>query len=527
MSNVFLRAFNVSVAAGWIVLTCLLVRVILRRRLPGWVRCVLWGLVGVRLLFTFSLESILSLIPSAETVPPTITTAPVPQVNVGVPPVDHIVNPVISQTMAPVPEASINPMQVVVSVGAVVWLVGVAVMLLIQLVNTVRFRRMLRVNRPEEKGVYACDGISTAFVVGALCPRIYVPSRLEAEDREYVLAHERMHIRRGDHIGKPLGTLLLAVYWFHPLLWVAYALYCRDVELACDEAVLNQLGEAHVVPYATALVNCVEKQMRAHKPGSAAFGESDIEERVKNMMKYKKPKTWVTLASIALIVVAAVCFLANPVSADEPTDPILPPNGQDTTDATTEVGEDTTESTTPDEPGTEEVETDDFQAGGIEPEQPAVRKFFDHVSSIQSYFNEYRKNNSGKMFVADSMQEYGIDSSIWFLDFITVLQADGESNNVYENPLFYSNVILYNSEIGFHGVTLISPDLTPYEFIGENALSTAVWEIRDDVTPLVIGWYLVYEGVPIFGINFDADISNEDMEFLKQEIVKTIIFLEY
>ena len=344
MSGVFLRVFNVAVTAGWIVPACLLLRVILRGRLPGWVRCALWSVVGIRLLLPFSLESIFSLIPSAQTVPPTITTAPMPQVNVGVPPVDAVINPVISQTMAPKPQASVNPMQVVLSVGTVVWLVGVAVMLLVLLVNGWRLRRILQIRRLEEKGVYVCDGIPTAFVMGVLRPVIYIPSNLDPQDREYVLAHERMHIRRGDHIGKLLGTLLLAVYWFHPLLWVAYAMYSRDVEMACDEAVLNHYGEAHAAPYALALVNCVEQQMRAKKSSSASFGESDIKERVRHMMKYKKPKLWVTLASIALVAVTAICFLTSPVSAEEPNQPILPPNMQETTD--------------PAEPGTEPTEPD-------------------------------------------------------------------------------------------------------------------------------------------------------------------------
>ena len=162
MSDLFLRVFNVAVTAGWIVPACLLLRVVLRGRLPGWVRCALWSVVGIRLLLPFSLESIFSLIPSAQTVPPTITTAPMPQVNVGVPPVDAVINPVISQTMAPKPQASVNPMQVVLSVGTVVWLVGVAVMLLVLLVNGWRLRRILQIRRLEEKGVYVCD-IDTRF----------------------------------------------------------------------------------------------------------------------------------------------------------------------------------------------------------------------------------------------------------------------------------------------------------------------------------------------------------------------------
>ena len=343
MSDLFLHVFNIAVTAGWIVLASLALRLILRRRLPGWVKVALWGVVGARLLFPFSLESVLSLIPSAEPVPPTITTAPNPTVNVGVPVVDQVINPVISQTMAPVPQASVNPMQVLVFVASVVWLVGVAAMLVYYTVCSLRLRRRLAVNLPYGGNVYLCDSLPTPILVGVFRPQIYIPSKTAPSLFPYVLAHEGNHLKRGDHIWKPLGFLLLSVYWFHPLLWVAYALLGRDMEQACDEKTVNELGEDKVRSYVRALVACREQNHSHNLPGPVGFGETKIFERVKHMMSYKKPKLWVTVIAVALIAATAVCFLTNPVSAKEPDEPITPPNTQEPTGTEQPTEEVTTE----------------------------------------------------------------------------------------------------------------------------------------------------------------------------------------
>ena len=331
MSDLFLKIFNIAVAAGWIVPVALVLRWILGRRLPGWVRVALWGVVGARLLFPFSLESVLSLIPSAETLPPAITTAPAPQVNVGVPVVDQVINPVISQTMAPAPQASVNPMEVLVTVASVMWLVGVVGMLIYYAVCAIRLRRRLAVSLPQGEGVFICDNLPTPILVGVLRPRIYIPSGTDPAFYPHILAHEGNHLKRGDHIWKPLGFLLLSIYWFHPLLWVAYALLGRDMEQACDEKTVKNMTGGELQAYVKALVACNNRTPSHNMPSPVGFGETKIFERVKHMLSYKKPKVWMSVIAVALIAATAVCFLTNPVSAKEPDEPITPPNTQETT----------------------------------------------------------------------------------------------------------------------------------------------------------------------------------------------------
>ena len=352
MTDLFLHIFNISMTAGWIVLAALVLRAILRDRLPGWVRCALWGVAGVRLLFPVSWESIVSLIPSAEPVPPTITTAPVPSVNVGIPVVDAVINPVISQTMTPAPEYSVNPMQIAVAVGATVWLVGVAAMLIYYVISTVRLHRRLAVSIPYRDNVYLCDHLPGPILVGVFRPRIYIPSETDPKLYPHILAHEGNHLKRGDHVWKPLGFLLLSVYWINPLLWVAYALLSRDMERACDEKTINGMSEDERIAYYLALVACSERKPTRQLPNPVGFGEHKIIERVKHMKKYKKPTVWATALCVLLIAVTAVCFLTNPVSATDTDDPTTPPNGQETTG----TGEETTETET-EEVTTAELET--------------------------------------------------------------------------------------------------------------------------------------------------------------------------
>ena len=333
MTDLFLHIFNIGITAGWLAIAVLLLRLVMVRKVSRAAVFALWSLVGVRLLFPISLESVLSLIPSAEPVPPTITTAHVPSVNVGIPVVDAVINPVISQTMTPKPEVSINPMQTVVAVGAAVWIVGIAVMLAYLLISYWYTCRRVRESLPLEKGIRCCDGLSSAFVIGLIRPRIYLPMELPAEDRPYVIAHERAHLQRGDHYWKLLGFLLLTVYWFHPLLWVSYVLMCKDIEFACDEKVIKTLGKDAKKPYAMALANCGLKRKISYNINRCplAFGESKTKERVKHVLNYKKPTLWASILAGVLIVVTVVCFMTNPVSDAKTDDPTTPPNGQETT----------------------------------------------------------------------------------------------------------------------------------------------------------------------------------------------------
>ena len=311
MSGIFLKLLNLSISASWLVLVVLALRLVLKRA-PKWVNVLLWGMVALRLMLPFSIESALSLIPSAETLSPeTVRFDPAPTITSGVEFIDNAVNPSLSESFAAAPLASVNPLYVWTYLAGWVWLIGLAAMLLYALVSYLRLRRRVSASIPLRENIYVCDEVPSPFILGIVRPRIYLPSALDETQRGSVLSHERAHLARRDHWWKPLGYALLAVYWFNPLLWLAYTLLCRDIELACDERVLRGMDAGQVKDYSSALLACsVPRRMLAACP--LAFGEVGVGARVKNALRYKKPAFWVIAASVIVCIVVAVCFLTNP-----------------------------------------------------------------------------------------------------------------------------------------------------------------------------------------------------------------------
>lgn len=311
MSVIFLKLLNLSISASWLVLVVLVLRLVLKRA-PKWVNVLLWGMVALRLMLPFSIESALSLIPSAETVSPEVVQFdPAPTITSSVEFIDNAVNPSLSESFAAAPSASANPLYVWTYLAGWVWLIGLAAMLAYALVSYLRLRRRVSASIPLRENIYVCDEVPSPFILGIVHPRIYLPSALDEAQRGSVLSHERAHLARRDHWWKPLGFALLAVYWFNPLLWLAYTLLCRDIELACDERVLCGMDAGQVKDYSSALLACsVPRRMLAACP--LAFGEVGVGARVKNALRYKKPAFWVVAASVAVCVVVAVCFLTNP-----------------------------------------------------------------------------------------------------------------------------------------------------------------------------------------------------------------------
>ncbi len=325
MSELFLEIVNRSIAASWIVIAVLILRFCLKKA-PKWVNVLLWGIVAVRLIFPFSIESALSLIPSAETVSPSIMMETAPSVQTGVPALDQVINPVIDHSLSPAPGASANPLQIWISVMAAVWLAGAAALLLYSAISYWRLRRRVREAVILRDNIYQSENAGSPFVLGIIQPKIYLPYSVDSGALAYVIAHEQAHIRRGDHWWKPLGFLLLTVHWFNPLLWLGYILLCRDIELACDEKVIREMGSEQRADYTQALVSCsVSRRSIAACP--LAFGEVGVKTRVKSVMNYKKPAFWIILASALICAAAAVCFLTNPK-----TEQILPSGGDNVSD---------------------------------------------------------------------------------------------------------------------------------------------------------------------------------------------------
>ena len=314
MSGIFLKLLNLSISASWLVLVVLALRLVLKRA-PKWVNVLLWGMVALRLMLPFSIESALSLIPSAETLSPEVVRFdPAPTITSGVELIDNAVNPALSESFAAAPLASVNPLYVWTYLAGWVWLIGLAAMLLYALVSYLRLRRRVSASIPLRENIYVCDEVPSPFILGIVHPRIYLPSALDEAQRGSVLSHERAHLARRDHWWKPLGFALLAVYWFNPLLWLAYTLLCRDIELACDERALCGMDAGQIKDYSSALLACsVPRRMIAVCP--LAFGEVGVGARVKNALRYKKPAFWVVAVSVVVCTVVAVCFLTNPERA--------------------------------------------------------------------------------------------------------------------------------------------------------------------------------------------------------------------
>lgn len=298
MSAVFLKILNMSISASWIAATVLLLRLCLKCA-PKWWNVLLWGLVAVRLMLPFSIESSLSLLPRAEVVSPTHIVPSVPGKAV----------PMIGGAAAIASGAKTQlPIWTIL---AWVWLFGVLVLVLYTLVSTLRLRHQVREAVRLQGNIYQSEQVASPFVLGILRPKVYLPYHMDSREAQHVLAHEQAHLRRGDHFWKPLGFLLLTIHWFNPLIWLSYAMLCRDIELACDEKVIRDLRREERADYMQALVACsVNRRRIAACP--LAFGETGVKERVKSVMNYKKPTLWVMLLALALSVVLAGCFLTDP-----------------------------------------------------------------------------------------------------------------------------------------------------------------------------------------------------------------------
>ena len=319
MSNLFLKIINMSISASWLVLAVLLLRFVLKNA-PKWINVLLWGIVAVRLACPFSIESALSLIPSAETISPGIMMENTPSVQTGIPAINSVINPVIGNSLAPVPGASANPLQIWIPILSIIWVVGVAALILYTAVSYWRLRRKVSEAVILRDNIFQSENVASPFVLGIIKPKVYLPYHMDGRDLNHVVAHEQAHIRRRDHWWKPLGFLLLTIHWFNPLMWLAYVLLCRDIELACDEKVIKELGNEQRADYTQALVTCsVNRRMIAACP--LAFGEVGVKERVKSVMNYKKPAFWVIVLAVIVCVVVAVCFLTDPSDDNHAPEP--------------------------------------------------------------------------------------------------------------------------------------------------------------------------------------------------------------
>ena len=329
MADVFLKLLNMSIAASWLILAVLVLRLVLKKA-PKWINPLLWGVVALRLVCPFSIESALSLIPSAETVGTQVVTVGTPglsgagdavrnivrpAINSGISAIDSAVNPVIDRTFTPAAQTGADPMLLVSQVAAVVWVLGLAALLVWAIASWMGLRNRVSTAVRERDNIYRSEFVTSPFVLGIFRQKIYLPYGMDDADAEYVIAHERAHIARRDTWLKPLGYLILCLHWFNPLVWLGYALFCRDIEYACDERVARGLDPVQRADYSEALLACSVRKPRV-SACPLAFGEGRVAGRVRSVLTYKKPALWIAAAAVVVVAVVAVCFLTNPVSGD-------------------------------------------------------------------------------------------------------------------------------------------------------------------------------------------------------------------
>ena len=309
MDALFLKILNMSIAASWLILAVILLRVVLKKA-PKWINVLLWALVAVRLLCPFSFESSLSLVPNAEPIPQEIFMME--------PPENHesaVFDPIENPNLPSVPSVSVDTSIETIQWKAVFatfgWMFGMTAMLVYAAISYILVKRKVKASLYLRDNIWICDDIQTPFILGAIKPRIYIPSGTDEVQLPHIIAHENAHLKRRDHWWKPLGFLVLAIHWFNPLVWVAYILLCRDIELACDEKVIRDLNKSESISYSEALLSCSINR-RTIMVCPLAFGEVGVKERVKRVLNYKKPAFWIIIVAVIACIALTVCFLTNP-----------------------------------------------------------------------------------------------------------------------------------------------------------------------------------------------------------------------
>lgn len=320
MGEIFWRLLNRSITAGWLILVVVCIRFAFRK-MPKWMNCVLWGVVAVRLIIPFSVESVFSLQPSSEPIKYNTMMEGeilpyVPSVDGNLPVVRDTLNSLLRDAFAYESSESAAPLQIVMGVAGSIWLCGTIILLVIAIGSMVKLRLKVREAVRDESNIYLCDRVKSPFIMGIVRPRIYLPSSLNGEEKEYILAHENAHLQRLDHFWKPFSYLLLCVYWFNPLCWAAYVLLCKDIELACDEKVIGNMSFDDKKEYSRVLLACAN-QRRLVLSCPLAFGEIGVRDRVKSVLNYKKTALGITVLAAIVCIIVAVCFLTNPSGEDQ------------------------------------------------------------------------------------------------------------------------------------------------------------------------------------------------------------------
>ena len=312
--TVFIQTLLTMTGTATIAALCVMVLRIPLKKAPRWITCALWLVVFLRMVCPVSFETPVSLMP-AEITSGAAAERVIPAAPAAVDP-PQTIQPAEDFTPAPAAAADPVPRLDRNDFLFAVWVLGAAVMVLWAAISYLRLRRRVADAILMETNIYETDRVDVPFVCGFFRPRIYLPSGLPEEDRAYVLLHEQAHIRRRDHWTKPLFWLALCLHWFNPVLWLAYRLFCRDVESACDQAVVKNFDKTDTAGYAAALLHLGRKPALPQAV-PLAFGEEDAKGRIKHVLDYKHPQIWVAVVAVIVCILTGVVILANPGQQSE------------------------------------------------------------------------------------------------------------------------------------------------------------------------------------------------------------------
>ena len=315
MGDIFLKLLNMSITAGWLIFAVLCIR-LLFKKMPKWVNCLLWGVVAIRLICPFSIESQFSILPSTEPIKSNAVVEGevqnyIPSIDSRLTIVENMINPMLTETFAYDESDSAAPLQIVTYAAGLVWCCGMVLLMICAMGSAVKLYNLVKEAVCVRDNIYICDAVKSPFILGIFRPRVYLSSALREREMDYILAHESAHLKRKDHWWKALGYLLLCIHWFNPLCWMAYSLLCKDIELACDEKVAKDMTFDEKKEYSKVLLSCA-RQRSLIMVCPLAFGEVGVKERVKSVLNYKKPTLWIMIATAAVLVILAICFLTNP-----------------------------------------------------------------------------------------------------------------------------------------------------------------------------------------------------------------------
>lgn len=315
MDSLFITILNNAIVASWLIAAIILLRLVFKK-VPKWVHCMLWILVAVKLLLPINIETPFGFLPKTKPIPENITVAEVPTVDTGISGIDESINFTLAKNMSRdnIEYVTVTPMGVYMYIASLIWLTGIIIMLAYFIISFLVIRHKVSASIRTASNIYECDEIVSPFILGLISPKIYLPSGLDARVKECVIAHENVHISRRDYLWKPLGFVILAIYWFNPLCWISYILLCRDIEYACDEKTTKDKEDSWRADYCQALLDCsVQKKMITACP--VAFGEVSVKNRIKKVLDYKKPAFWFVAIAIVACLCIAVCFMT---SSDRP-----------------------------------------------------------------------------------------------------------------------------------------------------------------------------------------------------------------